>query len=82
MQINLPDIASRVEHGFHVTNDEARWLLSQIGVTVPRRKRCAAWYGEGSTIDRSKFVWKPTRCDKCNGRGYFDLDDEEVEVVK
>lgn len=56
IKIDLPDMASRVTHGFHLTNQEARWLLKQIGIDVPLRKRCNVCdaTGEERLIDDTK----------------------------
>lgn len=94
--INLPDMQSRVEHGYHLTNEEARWLLSQIGKQVPRRMRCTWCGGEGivpkyvhvdgsNTPDGKLVMYQATsgreECTHCRGSGFKPVQEPSYEVI-
>lgn len=77
--INLPDMQSRVEHGYHLTNEEARWLLSQIGVEVPRNKRCPTCNGTGRESIPQMCHTQP--CVRCNASGYVAVREPSYQVI-
>lgn len=85
IKIDLPDMASRVTHGFHLTNEEARWLLKQIGIDVPLRRRCNVCGGEGMYVDilgpSTSPVFTETTCHACHGECYLPAEEPEYEVV-
>lgn len=80
VHIDLPDMRSRVEHGMHLTNDEVRWLLAQVGYPVPRRRRCDACEGDGVFVS---YLWTVSHidCKVCHGAGYLPVPEPEYEVV-
>lgn len=84
--INLPDICSRVEHGYHLTNPELRWLLKQIGQEVPSKKRCERCNATG-LIDVCDDVVEPPiywdePCHDCSGSGYLPGPEPEYNVIE
>lgn len=82
VKINLSEMAYRVEHGFHLSNEEARWLLAQVGAEVPpRRRRCRECEGVGE-VRRADFYegFKTVDCRVCNGSGFLPADPVEYVV--
>lgn len=86
--IDLHDMRSRAEHGRHLTNDEVRWLLAQVGYPVPRMRRCNKCNGEGEV---TTHTWNPgvsyglasvSECPLCHRSGYLPLLEPEYEVVR
>jgi hypothetical protein len=89
--IDLFDMVERVQHGYHLTNEECRWLLAQIGYLVPRVKRCDACHGHGTTVEATRrdcgrsgttgTEWvRKTTCQTCGGKGYIPQPEPEYEV--
>lgn len=88
IQINLPEMVHRVEHGFHLSNDEARWLLAHIGHKVPRKKRCNDCNATGIPpvsptlkLSRDDHVVFPDYCKTCKGSGYLPVEEPEFNVI-
>lgn len=79
VHIDLPDMRSRAEHGMHLTNDEVRWLLAQVGYPVPRKRRCERCNATGDFVFDDGELGN---CGKCHGAGYLPVPEAEYEVVR
>ena len=80
IQINLPEMVHRVEHGFHLSNEEARWLLAHIGHPVPRKKRCNACNATGEVPVSRESVCVDV-CQTCHGEGFKPAEEPEFNVI-
>lgn len=90
--IDLTDMIERVQYGYNLTNDEARWLLGQIGQPVLRVKRCPRCGADGRVVCPAHL--SPTQsitsarpatrysvvCEGCYGNGYLPQPEPEYEV--
>lgn len=87
VKINLSDMAYRVEHGFHISNEEARWLLAQVGAEVPRKKRCNTCNATGTVVheegdeDGDYYSRTEEQCPTCKGAAFFPADPVEYDVT-
>lgn len=74
MKINIPELRSRVEHGFNLSNAEARAVLFLItGEHVPSRRRCESCNGNGG------LPLACMACPSCHGAGYHAMPNPEYE---
>lgn len=75
--IDLVAIKTRIENGYHLTNDEAIFLFEMsTGHVIEKKTRCINCDGEGTITNPligNLFQPDRARCPNCLGTGYFTV---------